>query len=70
MLMQWRLSGGKSKDDRDSADDEEVVLDATTKKGGETAGNKKGNNPNVNKMCNYCQKKVHVEADCWKKLQI
>jgi hypothetical protein len=64
--MQWRLSGGKSKEDRDSDDDKEVALVATTKKGGETAGNKKGNNPNANKTCNHCQKKGHVEADCWK----
>jgi hypothetical protein len=65
--MQWRLSGGKSKEDRDSDNDEEVTLVATTKKVGKTAGNKKGNNPNANKMSNHCQKKGHVELDCWKK---
>jgi hypothetical protein len=67
MHIQWRLSGGKSKDDKDSDDDEEVALVTTTKTGGKAAENKKGNNPNASITCNHCSKKGHVEADCWKK---
>jgi hypothetical protein len=53
MYIQWRLSGGKGKEDKNSDHDEEVTLVATTKKGGEAAGNKKGNNPNANQTCNH-----------------
>jgi hypothetical protein len=67
MHIQWRLTGGKGKDDKDSDNDKEVALVATTKKGGKAAVNKKGNNPNANITCNHCSKKGHVEADCWKK---
>ena len=67
MHIQWRLRGGKGKDDKDSNDDKEVTQVATTNKGGEAAGNKKGNNPNANITCNHCSKKGHVEVDCWKK---
>jgi hypothetical protein len=68
MYIQWRLSGGMGKDDKNSDDDEEVALVATTKKGGgKAAGNKKGNNPNANQTCNHCTKKGHKEADFWKK---
>ncbi len=65
MCIQWRLSGGKGKGDKDSDDDEEVTLVATTKKGGKAAGNKKGNNPNASITCNHCSKKGQVE--CWRK---
>jgi hypothetical protein len=34
MYIQWRLSGGNGKDDKDSDDDEKVALVATTKNGG------------------------------------
>ncbi len=65
--IQWRLSGGKGKDDKDSNDDKEVAIVAATKKGGKAAGNKKGNNPNANITWIHCSKKGHVEVDCWKK---
>ncbi len=68
MHLQFRLSGGKSqKGDKDSDKEEEVALTATGKKGGKSEGKKKGDNPNANKKCNHCEKKGHVEADCWKK---
>jgi hypothetical protein len=62
MRIQWRLSGGKGKDDKDSDNDKEVALIATTKKGRKAAGNKMGNNPNANITCNHCSKKGHVEV--------
>jgi hypothetical protein len=64
MHIQWRLSGGKGKDDKDSDKDKEVALVATAKKGGKAAGIKKGNNPNASITCNHCSKKGHMEADC------
>ena len=68
MHLQFRLSGGKSqKGDKDSDEEEEVALTAAGKKGGKSEGKKKGDNPNANKKCNHCEKKGHVEADCWKK---
>jgi hypothetical protein len=67
MHIQWRLAGGKSKnDDKDSDKDDEVALIASTKKGGKKGG-KKTTNPDADKTCNHCTKKGHVEANCWKK---
>jgi hypothetical protein len=42
MLIQWRLSGGKGKDDKDSDNDKEIALVATTKKGGKSSKKQKG----------------------------
>jgi hypothetical protein len=55
MHIQWRLSGVKGKDNKDSDDDKEVTLVATIKKGGKAAGNKKGNNSNANITCMWKQ---------------
>jgi hypothetical protein len=55
---EWR----KGKDDKDSDNDKEVSLVATTKKEGKAAGNKKGNNPSVN-----TQHAITVQRkDMWK----
>ncbi len=68
MHLQYRLSGGKSpKGDKDSDKEDKVALTAAGKNGGKSEGKKKGENPNANKKCNHCEKKGHVEADCWKK---
>ncbi len=42
MHIQWRLSGGKGKDDKGFDNDKEVSLVATIKKRGKAAGNRKG----------------------------
>jgi len=66
MHMQWRLAGGKSKDEKALDDDEELIVPtvATAKNWGEK---KKYENPNKDKICNHCKKKGHVEASCWEK---
>jgi hypothetical protein len=42
MHIQWRLSGEKGEDDKDSNNDVDVALVATTKNGGKAAGKKRG----------------------------
>jgi hypothetical protein len=69
MHMQWHLAGGKSKDNKNSNDENEIALAATnTKKGGKKGNDKeKKENPNKDKTCNNCKKKGHLEATCWNK---
>jgi hypothetical protein len=69
MYLQWRHAGGKSKDDKDSNDKEEITLAATNaKKGGKKSnGREKKENPNKVKTCNHCKKKGHIKNTCWEK---
>jgi hypothetical protein len=61
MHLQWRFAGGKSKEDKDSANEDEILLIAMyTKKGGKKPngrGNPKKENPNKDKICDHCNKK-------------
>ncbi len=70
MHLQWCLAGGKSKDDKDSDDKDEIALAATNaKKGGEKSnGRENKENPNKDKTCNHCKKKGHIKNTCWEKL--
>jgi hypothetical protein len=52
MEIEWRKVKRRWAPDNDK----EIALFATTKRLGKTAGNKKGDNPNANKMFNHCQK--------------
>ncbi len=60
MHLQWPLAEGKSKEDKNFNDKDEVALAATnTKKGGKKlngGGKPKKQNPNKNKICNHCSK--------------
>jgi hypothetical protein len=67
MHLQWCLAGGKSKDDKDSDDEDEVALAAMNAKKGGTKynGREKKENPNKDKTCIHCKKKGHVKNTCW-----
>jgi hypothetical protein len=69
MHLQWRLAGGKLKDDKDSKDKNEIALAATNaKKGGKKSnGREKKENPNKDKTCNHCMNKGHIKNTCWEK---
>jgi hypothetical protein len=70
MHIQWRVAGGKNRDEKGSNDDKELVVPAiATEKKGEIKGGEKKTykNPNKDKICNPCKKKGHVEASCWEK---
>ena len=69
MHLQWRLAGGKLKEDKDSDNEDEIALAArNTKKGGKQPngrGKPKKENPNKDKICNHCNKKGYVKTTCW-----
>ncbi len=69
MHLQWPLAAGKSKDNKDSDDEEEIALAATNTKKGEkkSNGTEKKENPNKDKTCNHCKKKGHIKNTCWEK---
>jgi hypothetical protein len=69
MHLQWHLSGGKSKDDKDSNDKEEIALAVMNAKKGrkKSNGREKKENPNKYKTCNHCKKKRHIKNTCWEK---
>jgi hypothetical protein len=68
MHIQWCLAGGKSKEDEDSNNKDEIALAAiNTKKGGKKTkgrGKQKKENPNKDKFCNHCNKKGHIKTTC------
>ncbi len=69
--IQWPLAGGKSKEDKDSNNKDEIALAATnTKKGGKMpngGGKPKKENNNKDKFCDHCNKKGHIKNACWEK---
>jgi hypothetical protein len=69
MHLQWRLAGGKSKDDKDSDDKDEIAFAATNaKKGGKKSnGREKKEDPNKDKIRNNCKEKGHIKNTCWEK---
>jgi hypothetical protein len=71
MHLQWRLAGGKLKENMDSNDKDDIALSATnTKKGGKKPngrGKPKKENPNKDRFCGHCNKKGHIETMCWEK---
>jgi hypothetical protein len=66
MHNQWLIAGNKSQDKKDSDNEDEVAVIATTND--KDSGTKKPCvNPNKDKTCNHCKKKGHMENKCWKK---
>jgi hypothetical protein len=68
--IQWRLAGGKSREDKDSKNKDEVALVESTKKGGKKSGGgdkPRRENPNKDETCNHCNKKRHIKSTCWTK---
>ncbi len=63
MHIQWRISGNKSQDKKESNYEDVVAATATTK---DKDGGKKKQyvNPDKDKMCNHCKKKSRVESKC------
>jgi hypothetical protein len=68
MHNQWWIAGNKSQDKKESNNEDEVAVTATTK---DKDGEKKNQyvNPDKDKMCNHCKKKGQVESKRWKKNQ-
>jgi hypothetical protein len=69
MHIQWRLAGGKLREDNSNNKDE-VALVASTKKGGKKSGGgdkPQRENPNKDETCNHCNKKGHIKSTCWTK---
>ena len=63
----WLVKGGKESGKENSDNKEEASL---AKADDKTKGKKKKGNKDKRKetrICNYCQKKGHIEADCWQK---
>jgi hypothetical protein len=70
MHIQWHLAGGKLREDKNSNNEDEVALVASTKKGGKKSGEEdkpQRENPNKDETCNHCNKKGHIESTCWTK---
>ncbi len=71
MWKQWRIKGGKEEGKED--DKEEASLaktDGKKNKGKGKKGNKDDSKDPKKKetcTCNHCQKKGHIEKDCWEK---
>jgi hypothetical protein len=67
--LQWHLAGGKLKVDKDSDNEDEIVLAATNAKKGrkKSNGREKKEDPNKDKTCNHCKKNGHTENTCWEK---
>jgi hypothetical protein len=55
MHNQWRIAGNKSQDKKDSDNEDEVAATATTKDSGKK---KPYVNPDKEKTCNHCKKRV------------
>ena len=70
MWKQWRVKGGKERGEENSDDEEETSLVKTDdkKKGGKKKGDK-DKDLKKKETCtyNHCQKKGHIEANCWQK---
>jgi hypothetical protein len=67
MWKQWHVKGRKERGKENSDNKEEASL---AKADDKTKGKKKKGNKDKRKetrICNYCQKKGHIEADCWQK---
>jgi hypothetical protein len=57
MHIQWHLAGGKLREVKDSDNEDEVGLVASTKKGGKQSGGgdkPRRENPNKDETCNHC----------------
>jgi hypothetical protein len=70
MHILWCLAGGKLIEDKDSKNEDEVALVASTKKGGKKSGRgdkPRKENPDKDETCNHCNKKGHIESTCWTK---
>jgi hypothetical protein len=71
MHIQWRLAGGKSKEDKDFNNEDKIALAAmNTKKEGKDpngGGKPTKENNNKNKICNHCNNKGHIKNTCWEK---
>ena len=70
MHIQWHLAGGKSWEDKDSNNKDEVALVAITMKGGKKSGGgdkPRRENPNKDKICNHRNKKGHIKSISWTK---
>ncbi len=67
MWKQWRLKGRKECGEENSDDKEEASISKANDK---TKGKKKKGDKDKKKetcTCNHCQKKGHIEANCWQK---
>ena len=64
MWKQWRVKGGKERSEENSDDEEEASLVKTDTK---QKGKKKDPKKKETCTCNHCQKKGHIEANCWQK---
>jgi len=71
MWKQWRVKGGKECGEENSDDEEETSLAKTAAKSrGKKEGDKDKETDPMKKetrMCNHCQKKGHIEDNCWQK---
>jgi len=65
----FHIAGGKSKEDMDSNNKDEIALAAkNTKKGGKKPIGRdkpKKENPNKDNVCNHFIKKGHIKTTCW-----
>jgi hypothetical protein len=67
MWKQWQVKGGKERGMENSDNEEETSL---VKANDKTKGKKKKGDKDKKKetcTCNHCQKKGHIEANCWQK---
>ena len=63
MWKQWRIKGGKEEGEKNSQEDEEASLVKSEDKKMKGKDKKK----KAMRTCNHCQKKGHIEKDCWEK---
>jgi hypothetical protein len=75
MWKKWQIKGGKEEGEENLNNEEEEASLAKTddkkKKGKDKKGNKDKDTKDSKKKetctCNHCQKKGHIEKDCWEK---
>ncbi len=63
MWKQWRIKGGKEEGEENSQEDKEALLVKSEDKKKKGKDKKK----KETRTCNHCQKKGHIEMDCWEK---
>jgi hypothetical protein len=70
MQIQWRFTGGKSKEDKDSSNKDETALANKNKRGKTSGGGDKlkKENQNKDKTCNHCKKNGHIKITCLAKI--
>ncbi len=65
---QWRIAGNKSQDQKDSDNEDEVAAIATTKD--KDGGKKKPYfNPDKDKTCNHCKKRVMWKTNAGRRIR-